>query len=458
MKINFKTQLSSLFTLRVWTLLTLFFIIIFISRQALAQQDTGQKETREKTFDQEKIKLFWDLAYRLRYEWQDHYNIKTYGLANEEDFLLSKLHVNFRLDLPYHFSVVAQIQDAEVVGSSFKDSDFAGKNNPYHDPFDWNVAYLSFKVEPKLELKIGRQNISLGGNRVFGPGQWGNTGRYAWDAGLLTYNSSLFETTVLTGRFVIHDPERWPNKAAEGPCAWAVYNSIKQLPFTFDVFYLYKYDGRGETVGEKGTGDLSSHSIGFRMDGRYNSWDYNAIYARQFGKWGLDRISAYGLVLTLGYDFKLFKKTQLQAMYVLGSGDPNPTDGRHQTFDGLFSGADTVMYDWMTLFFWKNFVDYRLNLIIIPFGDLNLRAEYHNVHLDKAKDAWYDAGKSLRRDKTGRSGRDLGQEIDLVAQKKILKNLELLTGYCFFLPGSFVESTGPSPIGRWFFLQTTFNF
>jgi len=458
MKKNYKTRLLSLFGYCVLALMAVFLVMILVSRPGLAQQSTEQKEPWKKIFDREKIKLFWDLTYRWRYEWQDHYNIKTYGLANQEDFLLSKLQLNFRLELPYHFSLVTQIQDAEIVGSSFKDSDFAGKNNPYHDPFDLNVAYLSFKPNENLELKIGRQIISLGGNRVFGPGQWGNTGRYAWDAVVLTYKSSLFETTLLTGRFVIHDPDRWPNKTAAGPTAWAIYNSIKQLPFAFDLFYVYKYDGRGQTVGETGTGNLSSHSIGFRLDGRYKSWDYDAVYARQFGKWGPDRISAYGLVLTLGYNFRLLKKTELQAMYVFGSGDGNPTDGRHQTFDGLFSGADTVMYDWMTLFFWKNFVDYRLNLIIIPFGDLNLRAEYHNLHLDKAKDAWYDASKIQRWNRTGSSGRYLGQEIDLVVQKKILKNLEVLAGYCFFFPGSFIESTGPAPNGQWLFLQTTLNF
>ncbi|MGB9894010.1 MAG: alginate export family protein, partial [Candidatus Saccharicenans sp.] len=356
------------------------------------------------------------------------------------------------------FGLVVQLQDAEIVGSSFTDRDFAGKNNPYHDPFDINVAYVSFRPNQNLELKMGRQIISLGDRRVFGPGQWGNTGRYAWDALVLTYKTSWFETTFLGGRFIIHDPDRWPNKMAAGPTAWAIYASLKKLPLALDLFYVYKWDGRGLTAGETGTGNLASHSLGFRIDGHLGAWDYDAIYASQFGRWGADRLRAYGLVATLGYNFKLFRKTTIQAMYVLGSGDSNPTDGRHQTFDGLFSGADTVMYDWMTLFFWKNLRDYRLNLITIPAEGLSFRAEYHNLHLAKAKDAWYDPGKVQRRDETGMSGRNLGQELDLVVQKKLLKNLEVLAGYCFFFPGRFIELTGPAPKGHWFFLQTTLNF
>jgi hypothetical protein len=48
--------------------------------------------------------------------------------------------------------------------------------------------------------------------------------------------------------------------------------------------------------------------------------------------------------------------------------------------------------------------------------------------------------------------------MDLIAQKKVLKNLEVLAGYCFFLPGSFIKSTGPSPQGHWLFLQATLNY
>lgn len=69
---------------------------------------------------------------------------------------MSRLQLNIRRELPYHFSLVTKIQDAELVGSFFQKSDFDGKNNPYRDPFDLNVAYLSFKPNENLELKARR--------------------------------------------------------------------------------------------------------------------------------------------------------------------------------------------------------------------------------------------------------------------------------------------------------------
>jgi hypothetical protein len=124
----------------------------------------------------------------------------------------------------------------------------------------------------------------------------------------------------------------------------------------------------------------------------------------------------------------------------------------------MFGGADTTLYGWMSLFFWKNPRDRRMGFIISPHETLTLRAEYHHFRLDKAHDAWYDAGKIQRWDKAGLSGLDLGQEVDLTVRKKVSKNLDILGGYCFFVPGRFIQRTGNSLTAQWFFLDTAVHF
>jgi hypothetical protein len=397
-------------------------------------------------------------TYRLRGEFLDGYNIKTYGTGTHEDYLLSRLRLDLDLRLADNSRVHAQIQDARALGLSFSDKDFSGGNNPYHDPFDINQLYLEWWPIKKVGLKIGRQAISYGDRRVFGPGDWGNTGRYAWDALRLEIDEKSFSSHWLAGRFVLHDPDRWPNKNAPGPTAFASYNTIKSLPFKLAFFYLYKYDGRGSIKGEKGARDLSSHSAGFRIDGQGGRWDYSAMFVGQLGKWGPDDLRAHGLAFSLGYTFDTSWKPHLMIQYILGSGDKNPEDGIHGTFDGIFSGADTVLYGWMNLFFWQNLREFRVDLILMPRKTLSFRGEYHVFGLDEAKDAWYDAGRIRRWDKTGLSSRELGHEVDLTAQKKVSKNLDLILGYCFFVPGKFIKLTGKSPLAHWFFLQTTINF
>jgi hypothetical protein len=395
-------------------------------------------------------------TYRLRSEFQHKYNIQEYGTGENEEFLLSRLRLD--LDLKFrNLRTFVQFQDARIFGSSFDDSDFA-TSNPYHDDMDIRQAYIDYEPRNHLEIKLGRQEIAFADRRIFGPGNWGNTGRYVWDAARLRFHNSKIDTHCLVGRYIIGDPDRWPNKHADGPTAYANYTMIRNLPFDLDVFYVVKRDDHGDTQGESGEGDLTSHSVGFRMGGTSGPWDYSWTVVRQFGWWGEDKIRAYGLAASLGYTFDLPWNPHLMVQFINGSGDDDPKDGRKGTFDGVFSGADTVLYGWMNMFFWSNIREYRIDTELSPTDKLSFRFEYHYFTLDQKKDAWYYPGKAQRRDETGASSRELGHEIDLTFHYKAAHWFDIRSGYCLFFPGDFIKKTGPDPDASWAFFQTVFSF
>ncbi len=277
-------------------------------------------------------------SYRHRYEFQDGYDIKVYGTGEEEDFLLARLRLDFDFRIKSLVTFI-QFQDARIFGSSFNDSDFE-LSNPYHDVMDIRQAFIDYEAWESLEIKLGRQAIAFADRRIFGLGNWGNTGRYVWDAARVRYHESLIDSHCLVGRYIIPDPDRWPNTHADGPTAYTNYTTIKNLPFDLDIFYVLKKDDHGDTQGESGEGDLTSHSIGFRIDGTSGPWDYGATFVEQFGRWGHDKIRAYGLAARLGYTFDLPWSPHLTAQVINGSGDDDPHDGVKGTFDGVFSGAD----------------------------------------------------------------------------------------------------------------------
>jgi hypothetical protein len=419
-----------------------------------AYQAGGANDDR----DTKTARFRFEGTYRLRGERQDGFNLRSYGTGAGDDFLLSRLRLEVDWAWSSRLRLHAQAQDARTLGLSFSDQDFSGGNNPFHDPLDVNQLYVDYQFSRKARLIVGRQALSYGDRRVFGPGDWGNTGRYAWDALRLEMDGTSFSSHWIAGRFILHDPDRWPNTRAEGPTAYASYNSIKSLPFLLDLFYVYKHDGRGLIKGETGTGNLSSHSLGFRIDWHGRPWDGGAMFAGQFGRWGPDDLRAHGLAFSLGRTFQGAWTPYLAIQYVLGSGDHHPADGIHGTFDGLFSGADSILYGWMNLFFWQNLREFRIDLTMTPVRTLAIRVEYHLFGLDAAEDAWYFPGKALRRDTTGTSGRRLGQEADLTIRKKLSDRLEILGGVCVFRPGEFVKNTGGSPPARWAFVESTISF
>ncbi len=356
-----------------------FILIILLFIQAIlsfSQNDTTKKEKKQNplSFTKGKSEFLISFNYRLRGEMQQDYNIKTYGTGVNETFLLSRLRLGLEYQFANRLKVITEIQDARIAGSSFSDADFKDKNNPFHDPFDINKLFISYKPIDSLELIVGRQALNIADRRVFGPGDWGNTGRYIWDAVNIKYANSYFTSQLLFGYNIIHQPEVFPNKTKEGTYSFATFNSIKNLPFLLYVFYVYKYDKSGSYKSETGaSGNLYSNYLGGRIQKSLANFNFMVLGAYQFGKYSTDRISAFGITTQLNYKFKTLWKPELMLTYIFGSGDENPADNKHQTFDGIFSGSDTDLYSWMNFAFWKNIQQFRFDLILKPLKKVAFR-------------------------------------------------------------------------------------
>jgi hypothetical protein len=307
--------------------------------------------------------------------------------------------------------------------------------------------------------KLGRQSMSYRDKRVFGPGNWGNVGRYWWDAGKITYDVDAFTLDALAARRVFTDPHGFDDEHYNFD-AFAAYLQLKKLPVKVDLFYVLRYDDHGTTVGESGTGDRRTHSMGVYVDGKAcERWDYGGTFVLQRGKFGDDDIRAWGGNARVGYTFDCAWSPRLSGEVSFGSGDSNPTDGRHETFDGVFGAVD-CFYGRMNLFSWMNLQDYQLTLSVKPRKNLKVWMDYHFFRLDEDRDAWYYcSGRAQRVDATGRSGSTLGQEVDLLAKWQATKNIEVFCGYCHFFPGSFIKNTaGGDKSADWFFLQVMYRF
>jgi hypothetical protein len=408
--------------------------------------------------DSERAEFFkWGGSYRLRGEAQRGHNFRGYAAGREDNYLLSRLRLDLQFRGNEQWSFRAEIQDARTLGGSFSDADFLGRNHPYQDAADINKAYLHFRPYQAFELVLGRQSISWGDRRIFGPGDWGNTGRYAWDAVLAQARLGKVESKWLFGRPIIHAPDRWPNRTATGPTAFSSYNTVRLQPFDLDLFYVAKLDGR-DTRGELGSGGLSSHNLGFQLTGLKASLNYGSTVVAETGSRGGDPIRAYGYTLLVGHAWDAAWKPRLEAQHVVASGDEDPGDGRCGTFGGLFSGADTVLYGWMNLFFWRNLRESRLDLIFSPVKKVEVRAEYHHFALHRKADAWYSPGGVMRRDSSGQSGRALGHELDFTMKRQFGPRAAILAGYSLFFPSEFVKRTGDGETARWGFLELTLTF
>ena len=409
-------------------------------------------------------KLSMDLSVRSRWEHYGNYDVRGYGTDEADELLLLRTQLGLAYLLrPYGAQSAArlylQIQDARHWFSDLEPDDFP-QTCPYFDQADVRQAFVEYRRigGTPLGFKVGRQSISYADNRVFGPGDWGNVGRYWWDAAKLYLETEAVQLDLIYGRRVICEPLRCDDRHYDFDVL-AAYAQFKHLPVRLDAFYVLRYDDHGGVRGESGTGDQRTHSFGLYLDAARGGWDYGGTVVGQLGCFGRDEICAFGGNARLGYTFDAPWKPRIGAEFTYASGDGDPADGRRETFDGVFGAIDSL-YGRMNLFAWMNLEDYQLSASVQPAKGLKLSADFHLFRRASDNDAWYwCSGRPMRLDAAGEAARTLGAEIDLLAKWTISANWELFVGYAHFFAGPFVRGTaGSHDDADWAFVQLTFHF
>lgn len=399
---------------------------------------------------------------RFRFEYDDNFTLKGYSPDEIDRLLLERVRLNFLFDFKKGGKVFLQLQDAHPYLTQFGDKDFK-VSSPIKDTLD--IRQLFYEAQniggTNFDIKIGRQQISYGDQRVFGPGSWGNTGRYAWDAVKATYKGKIITSDFWIGKYLLYKNDVFPDHPVNNFLTFVNYNEVKNLPFSLDFFYVLKHNTNRKIKDEHGeNGNLTSHSIGFQIVKSFqNNLQLGSTCVYQFGKHSSDTIKAYGVNAKILYTFDFPTKPQIGMKYTFGSGDSNPKDGTYETFDGVFGGAD-LYYGFMNLFFWSNIRDVEANFAISPSEKLSLSFDCHRFSLASKRDGWYlpSLVPNLR-DTTGRSGTAIGTEYDLRFIYTLKKQLSILCGVSKLCPLDFIKlNLQKWSNANWYYIQATFSF
>ncbi len=155
--------------------------------------------------------LFFDGQVRERFEALSGLNKKAYGnrsmnakgkivgKANDK-LLLQRVIAGFTYQQSKSFVYHLHLYDARVWGWSLDEDDFV-KNKGTRDEYvmDPDEEYLELydanvKFSPPflkgISIQLGRQKIWYGDKRIFGPGGWGNSIGWLWDAARVSFKTN----------------------------------------------------------------------------------------------------------------------------------------------------------------------------------------------------------------------------------------------------------------------------
>lgn len=400
----------------------------------------------ENTAGFKKITLGGDAKVRMESRENDDFNDRA---DDEDTFFLTRIRVFADVEVNDLFRAYVRLRDAELF-----EADIPHGNAAYEDSLDLYEGFLEIRKPMDLPLKVqvGRMEFNYGEQRLIGGFDWSNVGRQ-FDAVRLIATPGNFEVHAFAANRVIIDDHNFNRSDPHGDPDdfYGIYTLYRGFPEReLEGYILLRENREVKASSEDGSlGDLDEYTAGIRTVGKYlTDFDYGTELAYQFGNGYGDRIKAYAVHFRIGYTFAdLAWRPRVGVEYNLGSGDKDPTDGRNQSFYNLFP-TNHPHYGYIDAVSWRNARNYALSFKAYPMKDLMLKMDLWNFRLKEARDALYSAGgKVTRRDATGNSGKDAGQEIDLLVQYKLDQHWSFLGGYSYFIAGDFIEDAPPQKTG-----------
>jgi hypothetical protein len=345
----------------------------------------------------------------------------------------------------------------------------AGKGLTERDgPIDFHQAYVFIgnHKEFPLSLKIGRQELVYGDQRLVGHLRWNNNAR-TFDAAKLRWQNALFGVDVWTGGVVYNDHNNLNKANSQDHFSGAYFNFPTLAKNEIVEAYLLarnvergiatdNWSGIAAPFRFPGAQDL--YTAGVRIKSKplaYDAWDYGVELMYQFGNRTavfpattvaaalaaprLDQ-KAYAAVLQGGYTWTEHAwQPRLALIYSYASGDKNAADGESNTFQNLFATTH-LFYGYMDLNSLQNLHDVRLAYTVKPKANISLAAEGHLQFLDRTTDFWYNVS-GVPRNFTGAAvGSGGGYRINPAYSNKLGTEVDLVAAWTF-KPYAQIEAT-----------------
>lgn len=328
-------------------------------------------------------------------------------------------------------------------------------------------GYLDVKATAFLEVRVGRQELSYGEDRMIGSGDWAMAGR-AFDGVFVRVTASPLITLDAFGMLL--SPPAWLTDATgarfhnSGSYFTGLYARARLGKAGLDVYGLGLLE------------DPSSVALGARHDNNRLTLGVRAFSALgpvmlvgegafQTGKACTpacvqgqvdDAVQAGAFAVRATWVAPLWGAPYVLAELMGASGDGDPTDGVEHTFNQLFPTAHSQL-GYLDYVGWQNVVAARGSVGFRPWG-AHVWLDVRHFRAWEPKGAWYAANGSvfLPADATRLSG-DMGTELDLSVTVPIIANLSVAGSFAVFLPGLEALSKGTAP-STWGFLSVRSQF
>jgi hypothetical protein len=435
----------------------------------------------------------WDIGVNLRGRYENKYNAGFTDAGFNWDFSTRPQDDN---DNAYYllrampriaytgknFAATLEGRSSYSIGDERWVATAPGKGLAERDgPMDLHQAFVFIgnHKEFPVSVKIGRQELAYGDQRLVGHFRWNNNAR-TFDALKVRWQNALFGVDVFTGGVVYNDHNNLNAFNPQDTFSGAYFNFPTLSSKDIVEAYVFSRNTQRGIVTDNWSGVAAPfrfpapqdiYTYGLRLKSKpaaYDAWDYGVELMYQTGNRAtvfpatapaaaltaarLDH-TAYAGVLQLGYTWtESTWQPRLAVIYSHGSGDKNAADGKSETFQNLFP-TNHLFYGYMDLSSLQNTQDLRLAYSFKPTPTISVALEGHVQRLTETTDFWYNVAGVPRNVTTAAVGSggsyrinpgynsDLGYELDLVTGWSITHYAQLELGLSHYFRGDYIKQS-----------------
>ncbi len=345
-----------------------------------------------------------------------------------------------------------------VQGKSSLEDDRAGGPRPIdEDKLDLQQAFVDLRIPfegtDSLTLRAGRQDLIYGAQRLISPLDWANTRRtFQGFKGSLSLQQHMIDAFWV--RPIIVDDSSFNNDDNDTDFA-GIYdtillpNLIEKANSRWELYFLFLDRDNSSAFATEPAGDEERYTIGTRFYTNPKPWDFDLEIAYQFGDFGDGDISAWSAAAEAGYSFDARLSPRVYLGFDIASGDRDAGDSDLETFNQLFP-LGHAFFGYIDAIGRQNIIDVHPGVELTLLKEqkfvrrLSLRVDYHLFWRESDEDGVYNAAGAVQRAPGGSDERYVGSELDLLLTWQIDRHTQAYFGYSHFMPGDFIDDTGPS--------------
>lgn len=301
---------------------------------------------------------------------------------------------------------------------------------------DFLNAFVDLQLVESTTLRVGRQELLYGNQRLISPLDWANT-RRTFEGAKVMIKSGDWEVDF----FYTHLVEVIPNELDRADYQQPFYGCYLSYGgfenFTVQPYYIGYDNNNPPIIGPSGpiagSGDFSLHTIGLRIDGGIDEWLFELEGGPQFGRQSALGVDQEAGFFTLGIGRKLGGRLPwsptLWGYYDYASG--NDPGGDFNRFNQLFPLGHKYL-GFIDAVQRSNIQAPNVLLTMKPAEKLTLLFWYYHFMANQAGDIVPSIGGTPPQSLTSQ---DFGDELDILATYQWGPRSNILFGWSHFWRG-----------------------